>query len=465
MFVIVTADIHSHSGYSGGVGKIDFFRLTKNLTKKGINIFSSGDILHKKWRETLRDSLQELEAGLFVFKDSEENSGQGNSAGFIDKFQDKILFDSESKLSGSETVRQKLDLFEQSSLNRPRIILQTEIVASVPYIFDAKKRKSAHLILLFPDFEIVEKVYKIFENKGVKLNIGRPFIRFSSISECENFFGNLCLQFGDLEVIPAHIFTPDGIFGGENPIDRFEDFFGDFKDKIRCIESGLSADPLMIAKVPFLRNLTVISNSDAHSEGLNRVGREFFALNLDYLDYHNFINAIRTRKVAFSVEFRPEHGRYFHTGHSEKRHNNGENIHFIAEDVPEDLICPICGKKMTAGVEYRVFQLSGKNKKNEIEKMDNPQKFFYSIPLADIIAASLKIKSDSKKVLNYYEKIINKIGFESSIFLKSDEQIKALITDIDIPDRLKDDILRVKNGKFCFDPQGFDGEYGRLKMI
>lgn len=463
--MIVTADIHSHSGYSGGVGKIDFFRLTRNLTKKGINIFSSGDILHKKWRETLRDSLQELEAGLFIFKDAEENSGQGNSDGFVDKFQDKILFDSESKLSRSETVKQKLDLFEQSSLNRPRIILQTEIVASVPYIFDAKKRKSVHIILLFPNFEVVETVYKIFENKGVKLNIGRPFIRFSSISECENFFGNLCLQFADLEVIPAHIFTPDGIFGGENPIGGFEDFFGDFKDKIRCIESGLSADPSMIAKVPFLRNLTVISNSDAHSEGLNRVGREFFVLNLDHLDYQSFINAIRTRKIAFSVEFRPEHGRYFQTGHSEKRHKNGEDIHFMAEDVPEDLICPICGKKMIAGVEYRVFQLSDKNRKYDIEKMSSPQKFFYAIPLADIIASSIKIKSDSKKVLNYYEKIINKIGFESSIFIRSENEIKKLLSYIDIPDRLKDDILRVKNGKFCFDPPGYDGEYGRLKMI
>lgn len=421
--MIITCDIHCHSGYSGGVGKISFDRLYENLEMKGINIYGSADVLQPDWRKKLKDSLIEKEDGLFVLK----NASNTNH-----------------------------DLL-------PRIILETEIVVTAPYYFDLKKRKVVHLLILFPSFNLVEEFVKIFEKNDVKLNIGRPFIKFDSLEYLEEFFINLSDKYNEVEFIPAHIFTPDGILGGENPIDSMDQFFGSFVDKINALESGLSADPDMILNIEQLNRYLVISNSDAHSESLNRLGREFFALEVDDLSYQGIINSIRSKKLAYSVEFKPQHGRYYLTGHRADRHSNNMEIYFDSKNVPENLICPICNKKMLEGVEYRVNKLLSKNNNNSKKTLRN-QKFYYSIPLIEVISISTGFSLTSKKVEEVYRKILEKVGFESNLFMFGENQAINLIDSIEIDKKIKDALIAIRKDKFVFDPAGFDGNYGKMKI-
>lgn len=443
--MILNCDIHCHSGYSGGVGKISFDKLYENLKLKGINIYGSADVLHPLWRKNLKEALKEKEEGFFILKNY-PNYRENNS---IIKYQ---------KYNGSKFFSVRDENFIDKEFI-PRIILETEIVVTIPYFYDIKKRKVAHIIVLFPSFKVVEECAKIFQEFGVKLSIGRPFIKFETISQLEDFFENLFIRYPDIEIIPAHIFTPDGVLGGENPVESLAQFFGSFTGKIHALESGLSADPDMILSIEHLNNFAVISNSDAHSEALNRIGREFFALELSDMGYHNFISAIREKKIVYSVEFKPEHGRYYLTGHRENRHINNRAIFYNSEDVPKDFICPICHKKMIQGVEYRVNLLLQKNKGS---KNLRRQKFYYSIPLMDIISSIKLYSVKSIKTKEIYSKIIDKIGFESNLYMIDEKEFIERIENIDIDDKVKKALYSIKKEKFKFDPPGFDGQYGKL---
>lgn len=427
--MIITCDIHCHSCYSGGVGKISFERLYENLEIKGINLYGSADALQPDWRKTLHENLTESEEGLFILKNTENKKYK-----FI-----------------------------------PRIILESEIVLTAPYFFDKKRRKSVHLLMTFPSFYVVEEVIKIFEKIGAKLLIGRPYLKFENLNQMEDFLMNLSERFTDIEFIPAHIFTPDGVLGGENPIDTLDQFFGQFTKKINALESGLSADPDMILKINSLNGFLVISNSDAHSEALNRIGREFFSLEIDNLSYFDIIDSIRKRRLVYSVEFKPEHGRYFLTGHRADRHENNQPIYYSFKDIPENLICPICHKRMIEGVEYRVQKLFLQNKEsinNEIKKNKlRKQKFFYSIPLIEVIAVSLNSSVKSKKVNDIYRLIINEIEFESNLYMLDEKIIINMISDLKIEDNVKSSLIAIRKNLFKFEPAGFDGNYGQLKIL
>ncbi|MFN3411684.1 MAG: endonuclease Q family protein [Exilispira sp.] len=443
--MILNCDIHCHSGYSGGVGKISFDKLYENLKLKGINIYGSADVLHPLWRESLKEALIEKEEGFFILKNYQNFIKNNNIINYQKDNANKFYSVRDENFLNKEFI--------------PRIVLQTEIVLTAPYYFDIKKRKIAHIIVLFPSFKVAEECAKILDKFGVKLSIGRPFIKFETISQLEDFFENLVIRYPDIEIIPAHIFTPDGVLGGENPIESLEQFFGSFTYKIHALESGLSADPDMILSIENLNKYAVISNSDAHSEALNRIGREFFAIELSDMGYHNFISAIREKKIVYSVEFKPEHGRYYLTGHREDRHINNRAIFYNYEDVPQDFICPICHKKMVQGVEYRVNLLLQKNKNL---KNLRRQKFYYSIPLMDIIS-SIKVYSvKSIKIKQIYAKIIDKIGFESNLYMIDEKEFIKRIENIDIDDRVKKALYSIKKEKFKFDPPGFDGHYGKL---
>ena len=43
---------------------------------------------------------------------------------------------------------------------------------------------------------------------------------------------------------------------------------------INAIETGLSADPLMVRGISELNKVSIISNSDSHSTCFHRIGRE-----------------------------------------------------------------------------------------------------------------------------------------------------------------------------------------------
>lgn len=419
----INADLHAHSGYAGGVGKISLARIDDMMSLKGIDIIGTGDCLHPAWLENLKENLKEDENGIFSFEE-----------------------------------------------RKTKFLLQTEVIITSEL---KTGRKSVHTILLFPSFDVIDRGCNLLEKWGVKNTIGRPFIVCEDKNDVSQKLYTLKDIDSKIEVIPAHVLTPDGIYGSNRPITYLHEFFGDFSSEISAIETGLSADPGLLQAIPELRTRTWISNSDAHSHHLHRMGREFTTFDVPKMTYSHIIEAIQKNKVVRTAEFHPAEGRYFLTGHrANRKGHNGSYCYYTPQYTPDPPVCPICAKKLTIGVLERTVTLqraqSEEDKKIEeiLKMLKNPQKsrnFVNMIPLAEVIAKGLKTKTiTAKKVLKEYKKIVDLVGSECDLWFMGEDTLKDVLKGID--KSVYSVILDVNRGKFGFYPPGFDGEYGELVL-
>ncbi|WP_201328769.1 endonuclease Q family protein [Thermotomaculum hydrothermale] len=410
--MLLALDLHSHSGYSGGVGKISLKKIKESMDKKGIDVFGTGDCLHPFWLNKLMSNLIEVKEGIFAL----------------------------------------------SPKDNKYFILQTEIVLTAP--ITKNRRKSVHTVLLFPSFSTAEKVINLFRNYGVKNTIGRPFVTFQSTEEVSDFLFTLKAIDPLITIFPAHIMTPDGIFGSNNPITYLEDFFGEYTENIKLLETGLSADPEMLEKIPQCRERNYISNSDCHSHAIHRIGREFTLVEVDEISYPAIVKALEGNGIVSTYEFNPREGKFYASGHRKGKYNHPQ--HFYTED-SENLICPHCKKPYTKGVKHRIEELSKAQKLNIPIKKE--RKFKRIIPLVEVIAHGLNVKTlTSKRVISIYEKIVEIAGSEVALWLKSIDFIEKELSPF-LDDKLLKTIISVHKGEFTFDPPGFDGEYGKLKIF
>ena len=405
----IAVDLHSHSGYAGGVGQISLTDVSNIMKQKGIDVFGTGDSIFPARTEELKNCLIDDGNGLFHL--------EGDSSKFL---------------------------------------LQTEVIISAQ-LEGFRNRTVAHHVILFPDFKAITKMQNLMKLWKMKNTIGRPFIVCENALEVEKRLFQIANIDPLIEVIPAHVLTPDGILGSKNNLQSISQFYGKFTKNIRIIETGLSADPSTLEKIPDLAKLTYISNSDCHSAALNRVGREFTILNIDDLSYKSIIESMRNNRVELTAEFNPAEGRYYLTGHRENRHS--EPIAQIFEkDVPQDLICPLCNKKMKLGVKHRAEELSDES----IVPIE--RKFINLIPLVEVVSYSLKIKNPSSKtVTKAFQKIMSKFPSEIDLWQNSNESIRKKLKSV-VDDKVIENIINVKSGKFSFDPPGFDGNYGVLRI-
>ncbi|NOQ56044.1 MAG: hypothetical protein GQ477_04535 [Nanohaloarchaea archaeon] len=414
--MLINCDLHSHSGYAGGVGQISLDDLEAAMDKKGIDVFGTGDCLHPLWSRFLKDNVVEAEDGLF--------SKKGNKA---------------------------------------RFMLQTEVIFTAAV---GSGRKSVHTVLLFPSFESVDRTCQLLENIGVKNTIGRPFIKCADNFDVGNKLSKILDIDDKIEAIPAHVMTPQGVYGSNNPIDKMKDFYGSATDRIKAVETGLSADPEILSLIPELDDYALVSNSDAHSAALNRMGREFTTVETTSFSYSNIIDAIRKNKIARTAEFNPTEGRFFLTGHrvGKKGHGDAYCV-FSPKYTPKDNKCPICGKKLTVGVLERALQLKDiQGGTREFGELSPSTKDFVNmVPLVEVIAYSAGVTSVvSAKVVALYDKIVGAFGNEVKIWFEKDYVVRKRLESVDATDNVIDNIIKVKNGNFSFSPAGFDGTYGKL---
>ncbi|MFX1511203.1 MAG: hypothetical protein ACFFCQ_01295, partial [Promethearchaeota archaeon] len=262
-----------------------------------------------------------------------------------------------------------------------------------------------------------------------------------------------------------------------------EEFYGEVTERIHAIETGLSADPIVLGLIPELDDKTFLSNSDAHSAQLHRMGREFTSLEISSkLNYEAVITAIRQNKTIRTTEFSPSEGRYFLTGHRELRwrpkdekqrqkrkkkrwHEKGEYCYFSPSFVPENDICPICGRTLTIGVLQRAFEISrAQGSDRRLGDQGRPRNFVHMIPLIEALAKSLEIKTvTSKRVEGYYNTIIDRVGTECDFWFLESDVMRNSLEGI-VPMESIEKIIAIREGKFCFEPPGFDGEYGSLSI-
>ena len=123
-----------------------------------------------------------------------------------------------------------------------------------------------------------------------------------------------------------------------------------------------------------------------------------------------------------------------------------------------NLLCPICKKKLVLGVSYRVDELAdrpeGFQPKNLI-----PYKNL--VELDKIIADSLGIKSrTSKKVMAHYENILRYAKNELDVLLNESERNIAKWSN----PLIAKGVIRVRENKVKLIP-GYDGEYGKVEIF
>ncbi len=431
----LAVDLHAHSIFAGGTqavkitpetltaikkkAKIHLENTNNTMPLKGIDLIGTGDCQFNLWTEILKENLIEDNYGVFTFQ----------------------------------------------HLDQTHFILQTEIIFTLPI---GKRSKITHIIFLFPDFTSIDEFRNLLDKWEVKHEkMARPFVKCKSTTQVSDRI-NAILDINPwIEAIPAHIMTPQGVYGSNIRINRLTDFFGDVSSRFRIFETGLSADPEFLALIPELDDRVLISNSDAHSSALHRMGREFTVISVNKFDYKDIISSLRSKKIIFTAEFPPEEGRYFLTGHRAGRkspgfHGEHDYCYFSPQNVPTNDICPICQKSLTVGVYQRCVEISREQKGiGELTDVKPKQKFIRMVPLIDILSHVLKIKTKTAKtLLNQYKQITDIIGPERYLWVVTSDEVRNKLSN-HINKDVIEAIIEVKAGNFTFQP-GYDGLYGSL---
>lgn len=434
----VTVDLHAHSVFAGGTQSLKITSETQKINRKkainhliktnetmpmkGIDIVGTGDCQFSIWTDILSEVLVEDKAGIFFLE------GYFNT----------------------------------------HFILQTELIFTLPV---QKKSKITHVLFLFPDFDSVLVFRNLLIKWGVKHEkMARPFVKCDSKGEISKRINEILDIHPLIETIPAHIMTPQGIYGSNIRINYLKDFFGEVSSRINVLETGLSADPQFLGLIPELDKKTLISNSDAHSSALHRMGREFTVIMIPKMTYKDVIHALRRNNIKYTAEFPPEEGRFFLTGHRAGRkkpglHGIDEYCCFSPQHVPRNDICPICNKTLTVGVFQRCVEINEvQGEKRRLEDKNRREKFIRMVPLIDVLSCALGVKTKTAKTLiDEYRKINSLIGPEAHLWNLPVEKITNQLSG-KISDKIFDAIMNVKRGEFTFYPYGFDGEYGELKL-
>lgn len=405
------ADIHIHSHFSRAT--------SKNLTPeyldyyaglKGIKVLGTGDFTHPGW-------LAELK---------EKTEPDGN--GFL-------------------RLKKEYRLDSPFTNNETRFLLTAEI--SNIYKRDGQVRK-VHNVVLVSGFEEAEKINQRLLNLGGNLTSdGRPILGLDSrdlleiVLECNenNYF------------IPAHIWTPwFSMLGSKSGFDSLTSCFADLSPHIHTIETGLSTDPPMNWLCSFLDNVTLVSNSDAHSP--EKLGRNANIFNTE-ISYEGLTDALRTGnpvKCLGTIDMFPQEGKYHYDGH--RKCNICWNP---TETLRNKSVCPVCGRPVTVGVMNRIIQLSDRE---NIEERPNRLPFRSIIPLKEMLAEIAGVGVNSKKVEADYLQTLQKLGKELDILLELPlEQIESKTTPT-----LAEAIRRMRNRE-VYIQEGYDGEYGVISVF
>lgn len=390
----VFADLHIHSRFSRACSKdITIENLEKWARVKGVGLLGTGDFTHPLWLKELKEKLTEKDGILY------------SKSGF-------------------------------------RFLLTGEI----SLMYTQGRGRRVHLVLLVPNFATVDKINEYFDTKGRRDYDGRPIFKIS----CEQFVKDMRSISEDIEVIPAHAWTPYfGVFGSKSGFDSLKEAFGEQEKHIHAIETGMSSDPEMNWHLSELNNKAIVSFSDSHSFWPWRIGRE--ATIFERVEsYNDIIKGIRENKILGTIETDPGYGIYHYDGHKDCNFSSSPE-----ETKKLNGICPVCGKSLTIGVANRVNEIGDQI----IEENRNRKKYYTLLPLHELIAFDKGSTLSSKKTWETYNKIIEKFGNELNVLLNvpKDELIRELKDDL----KLVQLILENRQGKIKVKP-GYDGKYGEL---
>jgi len=396
------ADFHLHSKYSRASSKnMEPRTLSKVGKLKGLDLLGTGDFTHPQYLKELKEYLEyDPSSGFYVVKGENQDG--------------------------------------------PKFVLSAEI--SLIFSQGGKSNRRMHLILIAPTFEVVDEINLYLSKLGNLSADGRPTFGISA----EKLTLDLLKISPEILIIPAHAWTPwYSVFGAFSGFDSLVDAFGEATPYIYAIETGLSSDPEMNWRISALDKITLVSNSDAHSP--SKIGREATAFFYP-ITYENFYRSIKENKIAFTIEFYPEEGKYHLDGHRACK-----VVLTPKETMELGYKCPVCGQPITIGVLHRIEKLA-----------DRPENYIpegkpYSIhlvPFIEILSEVFNVNPNSKTLDKLYHQYVERVGTEFDILLKKD---LSELSEI-LPEKLFEAIKRVREGK-VFAKGGYDGVYGVIKIF
>lgn len=432
----VVADLHLHSKYSRAVSQDMILPLMARVGKqKGIDILSASDWTHPLWFKEISALLEEEEEGLYCLK--------------------------------TEKREEKKTLF----------FLATEIASIYK---QGEKLRRIHNLVCAPNLSVAEKISKSLLERGCNLmSDGRPIIGLSSKQLLE-----LILEVDERSLfIPCHVWTPHfGIYGSASGFDSLKEAFGELSDYIFGIETGLSSDPEMNWQIDELTNRSILSFSDAHS--LPKMGREAtvfvrkdgisndkFQMPDKQITYQDIRKAIMKKsdawRIGYTIEFYPEEGKYHFSGH-----RNCGVFRDPSQTKKDGNICPVCKRRLTEGVLYRVEQLADRLNKDATlikensyglrwftDKTKHHPPYVKLVPLNEIIAESIASTVFSQRVKETFSLLCDTFGSEITVLLKTP------VSDIQktVGEKIAQGVQKVRKGEIAIRP-GYDGEYGKVTI-
>ena len=409
------ADFHVHSKFSRATARnLDLENLYIAAQIKGLTVVGTGDFTYPGWFSEIGEKLQPAEPGLFKLKDKYAR-----------------ICDNEVPPSCRAEVR---------------FILSTEI----SNIYKKKDRtRKNHNLIMVPDLTVAEKFNAQLDKIGNIKSDGRPILGL----DARDLYEILLETSDEAFLIPAHIWTPwFSMLGSKSGFDSLEECFEDLSHYIFAVETGLSSDPPMNWRVSGLDDLTLVSNSDAHSPF--NLGREANLFDTE-LSFESIKSALKTGnpdRFLGTFEFYPEEGKYHYDGHR----NCNVRLH-PQETMGNNGQCPVCGKALTLGVLYRVEELADRG---QHQRAPNSQPYYSLVQLVDILSDIFKVGAKSKKVLKNYQTAISELGSELDILHTLEPDI---IDGAGIP-LLGEAIRRIRNKEIEVLP-GYDGEYGQVLIF
>ncbi|PLX26299.1 DNA helicase UvrD [Candidatus Parcubacteria bacterium] len=403
-------DLHIHSKYSRACSRdLELPNIAEACETRGIDIVATGDFTHPQWFDHMKEYLAEDTEGIYKLKDNS---------------------------------------------SKTRFIIGTELSCIKKH---KEKTRRIHTLVFAPSLEVAEKFNTVLEDMGFNLKSdGRPILGLTVKQLLE-----IMLEVDErMIMIPAHAWTPwFGIFGSKGGYDSLEEAFEELTPHIFAIETGLSSDPIMNWRLSMLDNITLVSNSDAHSTA--KLGREANVIDFESNDDVTYTEIMRIlkdqdkQKFKYTIEFYPEEGKYHWDGHRDCK--------FVcnpSETEKHKGICPKCKKPLVIGVENRVHELADRSVKDAQDVVEKKIPYKSLVPLPEIIADVFECGVKTKRVAGVYDNLIATLGNEFHILLASS------LADIEKASskQIAHAVDRVRKGTIHVEP-GYDGEFGVVRVF
>ena len=405
------ADLHVHSRYAYACSKsLTLSSIAETAKLKGVQVLSTGDFTHPAWLAELEAGLEEVDYGTYM----------------------------------------------HGGVN---FVLGTEV--SCVFRQGGRTRR-IHLLVYLTSFESVRRFAGALEGRGARLESdGRPTARISASD-----LTGLTLELDPAAmIIPAHIWTPwYGILGSVSGFDSLEECFGEAAHLVSAVETGLSSDPAMNWAISELDCRAIVSFSDAHS--LPNLGRESTAFH-GQPTYAGLKEAILQNRIAHTVEFYPEEGKYHYDGH--RKCGVSQSPHQTLQCA--DALCSVCGRPMTLGVLNRVLSLAHEQlpavgpqiqpgEDGLIRHPADRPPFLRLVPLAELLGETLGAGPKTKTVQKVYRRLCDELGSELDVLARAGELDLIQVAGEPVAEA----ILKARRGQVSIEA-GFDGRYGTVHVL